>query len=122
MAAVSATNGFGTNGTQNNAHSQDWTGRSTICNPVLETQSIFKAISHQDMANAINDVDSWFLSNWEFPDQKSRDKFVRAGFSRVTCLYFPKALPERIRSACKLLTILFLIDGQSTILAMNRPV
>jgi aristolochene synthase len=77
-----------------------------------QNQSLFKKTCHPDVTTATKDVDSWFLSNWKFPDQKSRDKFVGAGFSRVTCLYFPKALPQRIKSACKLLTILFLIDGQ----------
>lgn len=84
-----------------------------------ELQSLFQATNHPDAASAIHDVDAWFLNNWNFADQKSRDKFVAAGFSRVTCFYFPKALPGRIRSACKLLTILFLIDGQFSIHHLN---
>lgn len=70
------------------------------------------ALCHPDVDEVTRDVDDWFLKNWAFPDQKTRQKFVAAGFSRVTCLYFPKALEARIRSACKLLTILFLIDGK----------
>ncbi|KAE8378311.1 Aristolochene synthase [Aspergillus bertholletiae] len=55
-------------------------------------------------------VNGWFLQHWPFPDAKARKRFVAAGFSRVTCLYFPLAQNERIAYACQLLTILFLID------------
>ncbi|KAI1443034.1 Aristolochene synthase in complex with 12,13-Difluorofarnesyl diphosphate [Annulohypoxylon stygium] len=58
----------------------------------------------------IAEVDGYFLQHWPFPDAKARKKFVAAGFSRVTCLYFPKALDDRIHYACRLLTLLFLID------------
>ncbi|KAI0893383.1 Aristolochene synthase in complex with 12,13-Difluorofarnesyl diphosphate [Annulohypoxylon nitens] len=58
----------------------------------------------------IAEVDGYFLQYWPFPDAKARKKFVAAGFSRVTCLYFPKALDDRIHYACRLLTLLFLID------------
>ncbi|OIW22641.1 terpenoid synthase [Coniochaeta ligniaria NRRL 30616] len=56
------------------------------------------------------EVDAWFLDNWPFPSDKARQKFVAAGFSRVTCLYFPLAKDDRIAYACRLLAILFLID------------
>ncbi|KAK3321250.1 Aristolochene synthase in complex with 12,13 Difluorofarnesyl diphosphate [Cercophora scortea] len=56
------------------------------------------------------EVDGFFLRNWPFPDERARKKFVAAGFSRVTCFYFPKALDDRIHFACRLLTLLFLID------------
>lgn len=59
------------------------------------------------------EVDAWFLDNWPFPSDKARQKFVAAGFSRVTCLYFPLAKDDRIAYACRLLAILFLIDGTS---------
>ncbi|EKG12703.1 hypothetical protein MPH_10171 [Macrophomina phaseolina MS6] len=60
----------------------------------------------------VAEVDGWFLQHWPFPSEKARKKFVAAGFSTVTCLYFPLALENRIHSACRLLTILFLIDGE----------
>ncbi|KFY03254.1 hypothetical protein O988_01597, partial [Pseudogymnoascus sp. VKM F-3808] len=55
-------------------------------------------------------VDGWFLQHWPFPDPKAKKKFVAAGYSRVTCLYFPLSRNDRIAFACQLLTILFLID------------
>ena len=75
--------------------------------------SIFTPICHPLVEETIQDVDGYYLEHWGFADEKARKKFVAAGFSRVTCLYFPKALDERIRFACSLLTILFLIDGMS---------
>ncbi|KAI3316783.1 Aristolochene synthase in complex with 12,13 Difluorofarnesyl diphosphate [Xylariaceae sp. AK1471] len=62
------------------------------------------------MDEVIQEVDGYFLKHWPFPDKKAREKFIAAGFSRVTCLYFPKALDDRIHFACRLLTILFLVD------------
>ncbi|KAI9739473.1 MAG: hypothetical protein M1818_005161 [Claussenomyces sp. TS43310] len=58
----------------------------------------------------IEEVDGYFLKHWNFPNEKARRVFVNAGFSRVTSLYFPKALDDRIHFACRLLTVLFLID------------
>lgn len=74
--------------------------------------SHFKPLCHPLVDSVSIGVDEWFLRNWGFANEKARKKFVAAGFSRVTCLYFPKALDGRIRHACELLTILFLIDGK----------
>jgi aristolochene synthase len=57
------------------------------------------------------EVDGYFLTHWPFKTANDRKKFVAAGFSRVTCLYFPLSLDDRIHLACRLMTILFLIDG-----------
>ncbi|KAI1818683.1 Aristolochene synthase [Poronia punctata] len=65
---------------------------------------------HPNMDEIIREVDQYFLDNWGFTSEKERKKFVVAGFSRVTCMYYPMADDERIAMACKLLTILFLID------------
>ena len=73
--------------------------------------SLFTPICHPLVSEAIRDVDGYYLQNWGFPSEASKKKFVAAGFSRVTCLYFPKAQDDRIQFACSLLTILFLIDG-----------
>lgn len=57
------------------------------------------------------EVDSYFIQHWPFPNAKAIQKFRDAGFSRVTCCYYPEALDDRIHFACRLLTLLFLIDG-----------
>ncbi|KAK4692280.1 aristolochene synthase, partial [Lecanoromycetidae sp. Uapishka_2] len=56
------------------------------------------------------EVNSYFIQHWPFPNAKAVQKFKDAGFSRVTCCYYPKALPDRIGFGCRLLTLLFLID------------
>ncbi|KAK5657382.1 hypothetical protein OQA88_2952 [Cercophora sp. LCS_1] len=72
--------------------------------------SDLKALCHPLVDEIAKEVDDYFLQHWPFPDQRSRKRFVNAGFSRVTCLYFPMALDDRIHFACRLLTVLFLID------------
>lgn len=65
---------------------------------------------HPRVDEVSQEVDGYFLQHWPFPDDKSRKVFLKAGFSRVTCLYFPLAKDDRIHFACRLLTVLFLID------------
>lgn len=60
-------------------------------------------------------VNNYFLDRWPFPDEKARIKFLKAGFSEVTCAYFPLASDDRIHLACRLLTLLFLVDGESNV-------
>ena len=56
-------------------------------------------------------VEEYFIQHWPFSDEHAVHKFQAAGFSRVTCCYFPEALDDRIALAARLLTLLFLIDG-----------
>ena len=74
--------------------------------------SLFEPICHPLVDSVTKQVDGYFLQHWDFPNERAREKFVAAGFSRVTCLYFPKSLDDRIHFACRLLTVLFLIDGK----------
>lgn len=65
---------------------------------------------HPRVEEVSHEVNEYFLKHWEFPTAKSRKVFLAAGFPRVTCLYFPLAKDDRIHFACRLLTVLFLID------------
>ncbi|KAF3760408.1 Aristolochene synthase from penicillium Roqueforti [Cryphonectria parasitica EP155] len=65
---------------------------------------------HPRAEEVAREVDGYFLEHWNFTDDRARSTFLKAGFSRVTCLYFPLAKDERIHFACRLLTVLFLID------------
>ena len=93
-------------------HSTEPSGRTDT-----PSESIFKPVCHHLVDDAIRDVDGFYLKNWKFGSEKAKAKFVAAGFSRVSCLYFPKARDDRIRFVCSLLTILFLVDGR---VAMNQ--
>lgn len=72
----------------------------------------FTAKIHQREPEVSAEVNGFFLTHWDFESEKARKKFVAAGFPRVTCLYYPLALADRISFACRLLTLLFLIDGR----------
>ncbi|KAI1164029.1 Aristolochene synthase [Nemania serpens] len=65
---------------------------------------------HRNIDQVIREVDQYFLDRWNFASEKERKKFVGAGLLRITCMYYPMADDDRIVSACKLLTILFLVD------------
>ncbi|KAM7188912.1 Isoprenoid synthase domain containing protein [Rhypophila sp. PSN 637] len=65
---------------------------------------------HPLVKEVSQEVDGYFLQHWDFPNPKAERVFLNAGFSRVTCLYFPLAKDDRIHFACRLLTVLFLID------------
>ena len=66
---------------------------------------------HPLEAQVTKEVDRYFIQHWPFSDDRAAQKFRAAGFSRVTCCYFPEAHDDRIEFACRLLTLLFLIDG-----------
>ena len=89
---------------------------STSTDSHLETwklpHSAWTPQCHPRAKEVARDVDNYFLQHWNFPNQKSKRTFLNAGFSQVTCLYFPKAKDDRIEYACRLLTVLFLIDGE----------
>lgn len=81
--------------------------------------SFFEPRCHPLEQQITAEVDGYFLRYWPFKTEKERKKFVAAGFSRVTCLYFPLSKNDRIHFACRLLTILFLIDGRSVLNSTN---
>lgn len=86
---------------------------TTAALEVIPPPSILKAECHPLEPYITEEVDHYFITNWPFPNDDAKEKFRAAGFSRVTCCYFPEALEDRIIFACKLLTLLFLIDGSS---------
>ncbi|KAF2219244.1 Aristolochene synthase in complex with 12,13 Difluorofarnesyl diphosphate [Elsinoe ampelina] len=68
------------------------------------------AVIHPNAVEVAGQVDGDFIRDWDFPSEKAVMKFLAAGSSRVTCLYFPMARDDRLHWACRVLTILFLID------------
>lgn len=74
--------------------------------------STFGLEIHPSVDRVSVEVNEYFLQHWPFRSDKERFKFRAADFPRVTCLYFPRALDERIGFACRLLTLLFLVDGK----------
>nr|POE75184.1 aristolochene synthase [Quercus suber]POE94735.1 aristolochene synthase [Quercus suber] len=66
-------------------------------NEVFKTiPSHLEAKCHPLEKQITDEVDTFFLKWWPFDTQKDRKKFVAAGFSRVTCLYFPLSKDDHI--------------------------
>lgn len=85
-------------------------------NPEWKPQpSLWKPLCHPRVDEVSLEVDGYFLHHWKFPNEKAAKIFRDAAFSRVTCLYFPLAKDDRIHFACRLLTVLFLIDGKNNL-------
>lgn len=93
------------------AESQTQTHRPRAAVPSVPA-ALFTPKIHPKVSEVTAEVDAFFLKHWPFESDKQRKKFVAAGFSAVTCLYFPDALDERIAFACRLLALLFLVDGE----------
>lgn len=74
--------------------------------------ALWKPLRHPCCEEVSEEVDRYFLDNWKFPDNRAEKIFIKAGFSKVTSLYFPLAKNDRLHFACRLLTILFLVDGE----------
>ncbi|KAL9628711.1 MAG: hypothetical protein Q9164_007167 [Protoblastenia rupestris] len=100
--------GFGSVG--NVKASKTWAARSK--SEVTPQPSAWTHLCHPQTQQIQDEVDRYFLENWDFPSIKASRTFLNAKFSEVTCLYFPLALDDRIHFACRLLTVLFLIDDQ----------
>jgi hypothetical protein len=75
--------------------------------------SAWQPLCHPRAEEVSREVNTYFISHWKFPNAKAERTFINAGFSKVTCLYFPMAKDDRIHFACRLLTVLFLIDGNN---------
>ena len=95
---------------QSEPHHSNGTALKAVWKPPPST---WTAQSHSRAEELTREVDGYFLKHWKFANPKAEQAFVNAGFSKVTCLYFPMARDDRIRCACILLTVLFLIDGKS---------
>ncbi|WQF84269.1 Putative isoprenoid synthase domain superfamily [Colletotrichum destructivum] len=72
--------------------------------------ALFRAKLHPREPEISAEVNSFFLDHWPFVNEEARKRFIAAGFSKVTCFYYPHALDDRISLACRLLTLLFLVD------------
>ncbi|KAL8635775.1 MAG: hypothetical protein Q9228_006771 [Teloschistes exilis] len=78
--------------------------------PPPSLPSRFVPQCHPREKEVTKEVNGYFIDNWGFKNGQEIQKFIDAGFPTVTCWYFPKALDDRIHFACRLLTVLFLID------------
>lgn len=67
--------------------------------------ALFTPKIHPRVDEVVAEVDAYFLERRPFQNEKAQKKFVAAGFSLVTCLYFSAARDDRIALACRLLAL-----------------
>lgn len=84
--------------------------------------SLWSPWFHPRMTELASRVNDYFLKHWEFPDDKSRTAFASAGYCNLICAMYPLARDDRIEMACRLITILYLIDGKFFDLIEGVPV
>jgi hypothetical protein len=90
--------------------------------PLQPTNSRFEFKCHRLVDEASKEVNDCFLERWAFPDARSRKRFVAASFPNVTCMYFPLSRDDKIEYGCRLITLLFLIDGMHLRIHPFRPI
>ncbi|KAI1274952.1 Aristolochene synthase [Xylaria sp. FL0933] len=74
--------------------------------------SIFQALCHASYPHIATEINDYFLKHWKFRDEKSRRKFLTADYSRFACLNYPLTSNDRIGFACRIITLLFLVDDE----------
>ncbi|KAK7000163.1 Aristolochene synthase in complex with 12,13 Difluorofarnesyl diphosphate [Favolaschia claudopus] len=72
--------------------------------------TIFIPKIHPLREDITQDVNAFFLAHWPFPNEKARKKFVESDFCYALCATWPESLDDRMRHACRLVTLVFLID------------
>ena len=62
--------------------------------PSLQTYSPppsnLRPLCHPLVDEVVRDVDGYYLKHLELGSERAKKKFVAAGLSRVSCLYFPR--------------------------------
>ena len=77
--------------------------------------SAWKALPHPLADEISREVNEYFLKNWKFPNAKAESTFLKADFPRTVTLAIPTAKYDRILFACRLITLVFLTDGNTHI-------
>ncbi|KAK7046186.1 Aristolochene synthase in complex with 12,13 Difluorofarnesyl diphosphate [Favolaschia claudopus] len=72
--------------------------------------TIFIPKVHPMRKEITQDVNVFFLAHWPFPNEKARKKFVDSDFCYGLCATWPESVDDRMNHACRLFTLLFLID------------
>lgn len=67
--------------------------------------------THPRTEEVVAETNAYFLGNWPFRKEAEKKQFVLEDANRWACMAFSMALDDRIVSACKVNTLLFLLDG-----------
>jgi hypothetical protein len=77
-------------------------------------KTIFPAACHPLYDALKKETEQYFLDNRPFPDDASRDKFLKEDYTLCAALFFPKARDDRIGFAARIYTLIFFLEGKIT--------
>jgi len=92
-----------------------WLGSQGSCVPPSNLPSPRK---HPKYSEFKADLESYFLAKWPFSSPKAQKKFLEADFNLWTCYAFPFGDDVRVKLACELLTLDFLVDDHIDTLSL----
>ncbi|KAK0707982.1 hypothetical protein B0H67DRAFT_589008 [Lasiosphaeris hirsuta] len=76
---------------------------------------------HPDHEEIDLDVISHLVHTWEWPSEKAKNGFVSWKLSDVVLFMFPTGDTARVKLACELLLLGFLMDGPSPLRTLILP-
>jgi len=74
-------------------------------------------VMHPKHEEIDREVISYLVDTWEWPSERTKKGFVSWKLSDVVLFMFPTGDTERVRLACELLLLGFLMDGMRPFLA-----
>jgi len=69
---------------------------------------------HPRAAQVTAELDAFFIKYWPFKDEKARESFKAGQYNLWACMALPSAHDDRVHDACKVNTLLFLLDGMTS--------
>ncbi|CAP62208.1 uncharacterized protein PODANS_5_11740 [Podospora anserina S mat+] len=79
---------------------------------VIPPSILPEAVLHPDHEQIDRHVMTYLLNTWEWPSEKDIQAFISWKLSEVVLFMFPTGEAERVKLACELLLLGFLMDGQ----------
>ncbi|KAK0716713.1 hypothetical protein B0T21DRAFT_375386 [Apiosordaria backusii] len=80
---------------------------------IIPPSILSEAVLHPDHEQIDRDVMAYLVNTWEWPSEKHKQAFISWKLSEVVLFMFPTGETERVKLACELLLLGFLMDGQS---------
>lgn len=81
---------------------------------VIPPSILPEAVLHPDYEQIDRHVMTYLVNTWEWPSEKHKQAFISWKLSEVVLFMFPMGEAERVKLACELLLLGFLMDGEFT--------
>jgi len=73
-------------------------------------ETTLKVECHPCHDEITRELDEYFLAHWPFTSDNARKKFLKSKINLYTCLALPHGDEKRVKLACELVTLNFLVD------------